>query len=237
MPNHQDIAVLFDLDGTLIDSSGDLASAANRMLDHLALPAVTLQQVEDWIGHGVVQLVNRCLTRSFDGVAETDLLDRGLALFRREYLQTGLVLTKVLPGARELLASLRTAGYRVGLVTNKDHVPTAAVLEAVDMADSFEVVVAGDTLPVRKPSPEPLDHALAELGLSSGWMIGDSETDARSSLSAGLPFIAVRGGYGRPFREGSLSGPPVLVVDSLLELLGPSGGPIEMLARPDSLSP
>ena len=234
--NHADCAILFDLDGTLIDSSGDLAAAANRMLDALGRPSVSLQQVEGWIGHGVTQLVRRCLTRSFDGSVEQELWDSALLLFRKAYLETGFADTRVLPGTRELLAALSTDGFPLGLVTNKDESPTAAVLEALELQDRFDVLVCGDTLPVRKPDPRPLHHALASLGASQGWMIGDSETDARSSQRAGLPFIMIEGGYGPLLDPRELPGPPALVVQSPGGLLDSCGRPLEMLSRPQAFS-
>ena len=177
--NHSDIAILFDLDGTLIDSSGDLAVAANAMLSRLGLPSVTNDQVEGWIGHGVVQLVNRCITRTFDEQAEEGMAELGLAHFREAYLASGFSSTRLLPGAREVLSSLRESGYLLGLVTNKDMIPTRAVLKSMELDQAFDLVVCGDTLPVRKPDPQPLKHALEILGAPSGWMVGDSETDAR----------------------------------------------------------
>ena len=234
---HSDIAILFDLDGTLIDSSADLACAANGMLSRLNLPSVTDGEVEGWIGHGVTQLVHRCLTRSFDQAAEPVLAETGLAFFREAYLETGFTSTRLLPGARELLQALRLAGYRIGLVTNKDHIPTAAVLKALQLDQAFDLVVCGDTLEVRKPDPAPLRHALASLGASRGWMVGDSETDARSSLAAGLPFMVVKGGYGLPIERHQLSGPPALILESLSELLDDQGNPDEILGRPEAFSP
>ena len=194
--SHSDSAILFDLDGTLIDSSPDLATAANRMLESLGHPSVSLEQVEGWIGHGVTQLVRRCLTRSFDGTVEPEVAETALGLFRTAYLETHFKDTRVLSGARELLAALASKGFPIGLVTNKDRIPTAAVLKAIGLEDAFGVVVCGDSLPVRKPDPQPLRHALESLKASYGWMIGDSETDARSSRLAGLPFIMIEGGYG-----------------------------------------
>ena len=234
---HSDIAILFDLDGTLIDSSADLAIAANGMLSRLSLPSVTDREVEGWIGHGVTQLVHRCLTRSFDQTAEPALAKTGLAFFRQMYLETGFTSTRLLPGAGKLLDSLALAGFRIGLVTNKDQTPTTAVLKVMHLDQIFDLVVCGDTLAVRKPDPAPLKHALGSLGTSRGWMVGDSETDARSSLAAGLPFIAVRGGYGLPTEMHQLSGPPVLILDSLSELLDDQGNPNEILGRPEAFSP
>ena len=235
--SHADTAILFDLDGTLIDSSVDLTTAANRMLDQLDRPSVTLEQVEGWIGHGVVQLVRRCLTRSFDGAVEPELANTALELFRRAYLETMFADTQVLPGARELLAALRSEGYPIGLVTNKDQAPTAAVLKSLDLEAALDVVICGDTLPVRKPDPRPLHHALESLGATQGWMVGDSETDARSSLLARLPFIMIEGGYGVASDGHQFPGPPALVVDSLSMLLDSGGRPLEMLGRPQAFSP
>ena len=235
--SHADTAILFDLDGTLIDSSVDLTTAANRMLDQLDRPSVTLEQVEGWIGHGVVQLVRRCLTRSFDGAVEPELANTALELFRRAYLETMFADTQVLPGARELLAALRSEGYPIGLVTNKDQTPTAAVLKSLDLEAALDLVICGDTLPVRKPDPRPLHHALESLGATQGWMVGDSETDARSSLLARLPFIMIEGGYGVAPDGHQFPGPPALVVDSLSMLLDSGGRPLEMLGRPQAFSP
>jgi phosphoglycolate phosphatase len=234
--SHADTAILFDLDGTLIDSSVDLTTAANRMLDQLDHPLVTLEQVESWIGHGVVQLVRRCLTRSFDSTVEPELAHIALGLFRQAYLETMFADTQVLPGARELLAALRSDGYPIGLVTNKDEAPTAAVLRSLDLEAALDVVICGDTLPVRKPDPRPLHHALESLGATQGWMVGDSETDARSSLLARLPFIMVEGGYGVASDGHQLPGPPALVLDSLSMLLDSGGRPLEMLGRPRAFS-
>lgn len=235
--SHVDSAILFDLDGTLIDSSPDLATAANRMLESLGRPRVSLEQVESWIGHGVTQLVRRCLTRSFDGSVDPEVAKDALGLFRTAYLETDFKDTRVLPGARDLLAALSSKGFPIGLVTNKDRIPTAAVLKAIELEGAFDVVVCGDSLPVRKPDPQPLCHALECLEASCGWMIGDSETDARSSHLAGLPFIMIEGGYGITVDAAKLPGPPALVVQTPGGLLDSGGQPLEMLGRPRAFSP
>lgn len=230
------ISVLFDLDGTLIDSSEDLARAANEMLSSMGRPLVPLSDVESWIGHGLPQLINRCLTLEFDGTAPKQEFDQGISCFRRSYLETGFTKTRLLPGALALLDSLRTTGYRVGLVTNKDTIPTEAVLKHLELRPFFDVVICGDTLSVKKPHPEPLLHAVQVLDSKGSWMIGDSETDARSSLAAGIQFIAVEGGYGHTDRLEDLPGPPVLVVETLDSLLQIGGNPVEMLSNPRALS-
>ena len=230
------ISVLFDLDGTLIDSSRDLARAANEMLSTMGRASVTLAEVEGWIGHGLPQLIHRCLTGSFDGVGSDQEFEQGIALFREAYLNTEFTETRLLPGAQDLLQSLRNTGYGIGLVTNKDTIPTEAVLKQLELRGFFDVLVCGDTLPVKKPHPEPLFHAIRVLGSRGAWMVGDSETDARSSHAAGIQFIVVEGGYGHSGRLEDLSGPPVMVLETLDSLLQADGNPVEMLSNPRALS-
>ena len=230
------ISVLFDLDGTLIDSSEDLTRAANAMLSTLGLPSVTLSDVEGWIGHGLSQLIHRCVTRTFDGLAPEHVFESAIDLFRKAYLATGFTKTRLLPGAEPLLTALRAEGHTLGLVTNKDTIPTKAVLKQLELTPFFDVVICGDTLSVKKPHPEPLRHAVACLDSKGAWMVGDSETDARSSHSAGIQFIAVEGGYGHSGRLEDLPGPPVLVIETLDSLLQAGGNPVEMLSNPRALS-
>ena len=231
-----EISVLFDLDGTLIDSSRDLTAAANVMLASMGLQTVTLAQVEAWIGHGLSHLIHRCLTREFDGVASAESFAEGIEVFRRAYLETGFTRTRLLSGSEALLSALRAEGYMLGLVTNKDTIPTHAVLKTLELTAFFDVVLCGDSLPVKKPRPEPLTHAVRVLGSRGAWMVGDSETDARSSQAAGIQFIAVEGGYGHSGRLEDLPGPPTLVIESLDSLLQIGGEPVEMLSNPRALS-
>ncbi|HAW95386.1 MAG: phosphoglycolate phosphatase [Phycisphaerae bacterium] len=231
-----EISVLFDLDGTLIDSSRDLTAAANVMLSTMGLQTVTLDQVETWIGHGLSHLIHRCLTREFHGVASNESFAEGIGLFRRAYLDTGFIRTRLLSGSETLLSALRSEGFMLGLVTNKDTIPTHAVLNTLELTAFFDVLVCGDSLPVKKPHPEPLRHAVRILDSRAAWMVGDSETDARSSHAAGIQFIAVQGGYGHSGRLEDLPGPPALVIESLDSLLQIGGEPVEMLSNPRALS-
>lgn len=231
-----EISVLFDLDGTLIDSSRDLTRAANVMLSSMGHQSVTLAQVEGWIGHGLSHLIHRCLTLKFDGIASDQAFREGISLFRKAYLETGFTETRILSGAIALLGAIRSNGHKIGLVTNKDRIPTDAVLKHLELGCFFDVVVCGDTLSVKKPHPEPLLHAVRTLQSKGSWMVGDSETDARSSLAAGIQFIMVEGGYGHTGCPEDLPGPPVLVVETLDSLLQIGGNPVEMLSNPRALS-
>ena len=224
------VALLFDLDGTLIHSSEDLADAANRMLEQLGLPLVDLPSVESWIGHGVMRLVNRCITREQDGVADPELSDRGFQLFREAYLETDFAKTRVSEGAHEVLDILREAGFPCALVTNKPTIPTLRVLQRFGFDDRFEAVVCGDTLEVRKPDPKPLAYALECCRASTGWMIGDSETDSAASAAARLPFIGIAGGYGSDTDPDTFPLKPSIMLQRLGDLLDENERLIEMLS-------
>jgi phosphoglycolate phosphatase len=236
LPMSEQIAMLFDLDGTLVHSSPDLAKAANRMLTRLGLPGASESKVESWIGHGVTQLVHRCLTGEHDGRADEHLVEHALEIFRSEYLGTGFDGTRLLDGGIEVLDALIASGFPCALVTNKPLVPTLAVLEKFDLMSRFESVVCGNTLRVSKPAAAPLHHALGVCETSRGWMVGDSETDSAASAAAGLPFIALRGGYGREADPDAFPLRPALLLDALGDLLDENGLPIEMLSRPEDFS-
>lgn len=226
------VAVLFDLDGTLIDSSGDLAVAANVMLEAIGRPAVTRTQVEGWIGHGLEPLIHRCLTQDMHKRVDAPVLKQATEVFRSAYLETGFQQTECLQDTRKLLEALMANGYVLGLVTNKDTAPTQAVLSHLQLGAFFQAVVCGDTLPVKKPDPAPILHALTLCEASFGWMVGDSETDAAASAAAGIGFIGIRGGYGVGPAPEQFSGPPIRVIESFRELLDEEGNPVEMLSHP-----
>ena len=230
------IAMLFDLDGTLIHSSADIATAVNRMLEALDRPRVDLEEVESWIGHGVEPLIHRSITRDHHGAVDDDLLERALQIFRPAYLATDFENTRLAVGAECVLDALRAAGFPCAIVTNKPGIPTNRILEKFDLADRFQTVICGDSLPSRKPDPAPLEHALAVCGASSGWMIGDSDADSAASGAAGLPFIGIHGGYGQDTDAGKFPCSPILMLESLMELLDENQRPLEMLSHPPALS-
>lgn len=230
------IAMLFDLDGTLIHSSADIATAVNRMLEALELPPADLAEVESWIGHGVEPLIHRSITRDHDGKVDDDLLEHALKIFRPAYLSTDFEKTQLAVGAERVLEALHSAGFPCAIVTNKPQVPTLGILDKFDLTERFQTVICGDTLPTCKPDPAPLEHALAACGAVRGWMIGDSDADSAASGAAGLPFIGIHGGYGRDTDPGKFPCSPVLMLESLLELLDENERPLEMLSRPPALS-
>lgn len=191
-PDIVQAAVVFDLDGTLIDSLPDLAAAVNRMLAAEGQPAMGLAEVQSHVGNGAPVLVARVMAaRGLDMARHAALSAAMIA----DYTRRSCDLTRPYPGVPEALAALAGAGFRLGLCTNKPAAPTAAILSDLGLAGFFGTVVAGDTLALRKPDPAPLHAARAALGGGDCLFVGDSTVDALCAQAAGLPFAFFTGGY------------------------------------------
>lgn len=187
-------AVVFDLDGTLVHSAPDLHAAANAMLSDFDLPSVTLEAIISFVGNGVPKLVDRCLA----SVGAEELpAEQALAAFRKHYLAKPYELTRPYDGVVDLLLELRKNGVALGVCTNKPAHMTSVILEGLQLSSYFQAVVGGDSLPVRKPSPEPLWHSLdgLEVSVTEALYVGDSEVDAETAASAGVAFALFERGY------------------------------------------
>lgn len=191
-------AVLFDLDGTLVDTAPDLADAANRMLVDLGRPTLDEDGIRDYIGKGVVNLVQRCVEATGGGSEEDRV--RALEVFGRHYVAGIADRSKPYPGVIEGLAILERAGVAMGCVTNKAGRFTEPLLELTGLRRHFGVVVSGDTVSRRKPDAEPMLHAAGVLGAAPGetLVVGDSLNDVLSARAAGCAVVVVPYGY----REG-----------------------------------
>ncbi len=215
--------VLFDLDGTLVDSAPDLATAVDRMLVDVQRPPAGQHKVRQWVGNGAAVLVKRALADRFDheqapGADEATFID-ALDRFYRFYAEVNGRQARVYDGVRPFLQALAEHACQLGVVTNKPQAFTGPLLDQMGLAHWFPVTVSGDTLAVRKPDPAPLHHAIRQLGgnPASTLMVGDSITDIRAARNAGVPVVAVRYGYNYGASIDTLGAD--IVVDSLAELL------------------
>jgi phosphoglycolate phosphatase len=194
--------VLFDLDGTLLDTIEDLAEGANRMLAEIGRPLRSQSEIHGFVGKGIADLVRRCLTEGEGSRATLAEIDAAVAVFRRHYAEVNGRSTRIYPGVEESLAALAGQGMRLACVTNKAAAFTEPLLERMNLARWFDAVVSGDTLAVKKPDPAMIHHACALLGIPAGaaLMIGDSENDALAARQAGSPVLLLTYGYseGRP---------------------------------------
>ena len=195
-------AVLFDLDGTLLDSAPDLAAAANAMLAALGLPARDPAVIATYIGKGIPKLVERTLTGSLDAAADPVLFARALPTYERYYAEESGRRSVPFPGVIEGLRALHDAGLPLACITNKAERFTLDLLQRTGLDGYFQVVVCGDTVVRKKPDPEPVITACARLDVrpADALMIGDSANDVQAARAAGCPVWCVPYGYneGRP---------------------------------------
>ena len=186
-------AVVFDLDGTLVDSVPDIQAALNWLLARLGRREVARDEVVAMVGDGVPRLVERGL------LATGGLPDGGpTAAFTAHYEANATALTRPFPGAVAALTALRDAGCTLAVCTNKPAGATAEILGALDLAPFFAAVAGGDTVPgARKPDPRHLMHVLDQLGVAPGdaVMVGDSHNDVNVAKAAGVVTVAVTFGY------------------------------------------
>jgi len=186
--------LIFDLDGTLVDSAGDITLSVNSLLDSLGRPSLSIEAVRSMVGEGARRLVEKVLAaRPGAEIAIESALERFLALYAEAPTQH----TVLYPGVRETLDQLVESGAVLALCTNKPMIPTTNVLRDLDLSRYFKMVVAGDTLPVRKPDRRVLDGIIATLGVGQKTvlMIGDSEVDSATADAAKIPFVLMTYGY------------------------------------------
>ncbi|MCK0769941.1 phosphoglycolate phosphatase [Chromohalobacter canadensis] len=208
--------VVFDLDGTLIDSVPDLAAAVDSALRDMALPEVGEAAARDWVGNGSRKLVERAL----QAVGAQDRnLDGAHDIFLHHYRLAPCRATRVYPGVRDALEALAARGVALGLITNKPTAFIAPILACLDLEHYFALTLGGDALSTRKPDPAPLLHLAERLEVapSACLMVGDSRHDVEAGRRAGFRTLAVPYGYnhGEPVSASE----PDVMVESLGELV------------------
>lgn len=215
-------AMLFDLDGTLIDSVPDLAVAVDFMLTRQQFAAAGEDKVRNWVGNGALRLVQRALADALEleeSALDQQLVDDSLQHFFGAYAADCCRHTTVYAGVIEALEHWQSQGIAMACVTNKPMRFTLPILAHYGLERFMPVTVAGDSLDVKKPDPLPLFHACEQLDVAAERtvMVGDSHNDIRAAKAAGMASVAVSYGYnhGAPIAVES----PGIIVDSLAELL------------------
>jgi phosphoglycolate phosphatase len=188
--------VIFDLDGTLVDSAPDLTGALNHTMRTLNLPEVADDDVRHMVGHGARALIQKALTAAATTLPD-DEFDAALLVFLRYYGQHVADRTTAFPNVIETLGLLRDHGVKLGVCTNKPQRLTDQLLESLGLTHWFGAIVGADSVPEKKPHAGHLVATVERLGgdLNSAVMVGDSQTDVDTARNAGTPVVAVSFGY------------------------------------------
>jgi phosphoglycolate phosphatase len=205
-------ALIFDLDGTLIDSERDLVESTNATLRHLGRPELPVATVSGYIGHGAAKLVARALGPGADG----QLRERALQFFLRYYEEHKLVHTRAYAGVPEALQTL--SHMPMAVLTNKPERISTLILEELGIAKYFRAIYGGDSLSAKKPDPTGVEKILEQFGVlpRNALFIGDSEVDVQTARNAGMPVAIVNYGFGMNDR---LAFPADVYIDSFGDLV------------------
>ncbi len=191
--------IIFDLDGTLIDSAPDLTLAINHMLNKLNHNKFSEEVIHEWVGNGAKTLVERALSgkREIDKNLDKDLASKALEIFLSFYSKNLALHTITYPNVIETLNNLKKEGYRLVIVTNKPFDFIEPILKNLKLKNLFEFYLGGDSLSKKKPDPMPLLHVCEKLNVNSQEcvMIGDSKNDILAAYSANIQSIGVTYGY------------------------------------------
>lgn len=210
--------VMFDLDGTLIETAPEICDAVNDTLRHFRLAEVPQDHVDRWIGHGTRELLVQALAhvrgQGVEAVRAGSDLPQIAAVFDTHYQRRCGTRSHLYPHVREVLQTLRGRGVRLAVVTNKEGRYTKTVLAAHDLEPMFDRVVSGDTLPTKKPDPAGIRSCLMqfEVDATAALFVGDSSIDVATARNAGVPVWALPYGYnvGQPIEA---CGPDRVITD------------------------
>ncbi len=212
--------ILFDLDGTLVDSVPDLAYCVDGAMQQVGLPVRGEAAVRQWVGNGMQRLVERALSNDLNGQPDAALLAQALPIFMQLYGDNHAKHSQLYAGVKATLDALHGRNDLIlGCVTNKAEQFTHPLLKTLGIHDYFNIIVSGDTLPEKKPHPLPLLYAAEQVGVNPAnvLMVGDSKSDVKAARAAGVPVICVTYGYNHG--EDIRNYEPDAVIDSMLDLL------------------
>lgn len=218
-------AVLFDLDGTLVDSAGDLAASVNHALSLIDKPSLSEQTIRSYIGNGADRLIHRAITLDYEGEAPSHIYQPAREAFLSHYANNVCMKTALYPSVSSVLNDLTEEAYLLACVTNKPSQFTAPLLDALGIKHLFNLVLCGDSLERKKPAPDQLQYAANEFGLQEKQclMVGDTNTDISAALNCDMPAVFVTYGYGEPADlDARFSGPHINRMTELHEYLDTS---------------
>jgi len=210
--------VLIDLDGTLVDSVPDLAWCIDEMMKAIDMPVRGEAKVRLWVGNGVPRLIERALSDQLDALPNPALYAKAQPIFMALYANNSSKRSQLYPAVLEGLKWLKDEGIKLGCVTNKDERFTLPILKDLGLVDFFDIVISGDTLPVKKPDPAPLLHGARFFDIAPGkaMMIGDSISDVKASRAAGFSIVCLTYGYNHGIDIRTAD--PDAVIDTFAEL-------------------
>ena len=210
--------VMIDVDGTLVDSVPDLAWCVDETMKEIGLPVRGEATVRQWVGNGVVRLMERAVANDLDAPHDVALFEKGMPIFNALYADNNAKRSGLYDGVTEGLAYLKSLDLKVGCITNKAERFTLPILRDLGIIDEFEIIISGDTLAKKKPDPLPLLHGAKQLGVNpeESLMLGDSKSDVKAARAAGFSIICMSYGYnhGEDIRHYH----PDAVIDSMKEL-------------------
>ena len=213
--------LLFDLDGTLVDSVPDLAFSVNQTLIELGLTPFDQNIIRGWVGNGANVLIQRALSGSADisKVLDSTLLTQALEIFYQIYQRHNCIETCLYSDVLETLTELKNRGYRLVIITNKPERFISPIIDGLALNGLFELIIGGDTLNKRKPDPLPLEHACQQFSVDTNQcvMIGDSKNDILAAKAARIQSIALT--YGYNYGEDISKYQPEVVLDNFADLL------------------
>ena len=221
--NTQPQLIMYDLDGTLVDSVPDLSISLDKMLTDLNLPEAGEENARLWVGNGIPSLVKRALTDDFmgdqPGIVDDETFEKAYDRFKHHYdIEVGQH-SALYPGVLAFLETVEAANIKQAVVTNKSELFTDKLLKLMGIDQFFQLSIGGDSLDEKKPHPMPLQHAMKHFGTDTenSIMIGDSSNDVKAAKAANVKVIGLPYGYnhGKPIESAD----PDLVVADLSLLI------------------